>query len=151
MGSLWGRFGVTLSLLGGTWEALGVHWELVGTSLGMFWGLKVLFGGLWRDLGRALGAYKQGTLIFASETKARATKQHKRRGRKEGAGRVQGGCEEGAGRVRGGCKEGVSMGRKESGSRQGPLEDIKKKRLKKTSTDLTRSEPKARRIFIGVT
>ena len=70
MGSLWGRFGVTLSLLGGTWEALGVHWELVGTSLGMFWGLEVLFGGLWRDLGRALGAYKQGTLIFASETKA---------------------------------------------------------------------------------
>ena len=39
------------------------------------------------------------------------------------------------------------MGRKESGSRQVPLEDIKKKRLKKTSTDLTRSEPKARRII----
>ena len=117
MGSLWGRFGVTLSLLGGTWEALGVHWELVGTSLGMFWGLKVLFGGLWRDLGRALGAYKQGTLIFASETKASATKKQTRVG-----------CREGAGRVQGGCKEGVSMGRKESGSRQVPLETIKKKR-----------------------
>ena len=99
MGSLWGRFGVTLSLLGGTWEALGVHWELVGTSLGMFWGLKVLFGGLWRDLGRALGAYKQGTLIFASETKGRATKTQARVCRREGARRVQGGREEGAGRV----------------------------------------------------
>ena len=42
------------------------------------------------------------------------------------------------------------MGRKESGSRQGPLEDIKKKRLKKTSTDLTRSGPKARRIRIRI-
>ncbi len=41
--------------LGGTWEAPGAHWELVGTSLGVFWGLKVFFGGLWRDLGRALG------------------------------------------------------------------------------------------------
>ena len=98
MGSLWGRFGVTLSLLGGTWEALGVHWELVGTSLGMFWGLKVLFGGLWRDLGRALGAYKQGTFIFASETKASATKTQMRKRCEEGARRVQGGCEEGAGR-----------------------------------------------------
>ena len=96
MGSLWGRFGVTLSLLGGTWEALGVHWELVGTSLGMFWGLKVLFGGLWKDLGRALGAYKQETLIFASETKASATKKQWRRGREESARRLQGGCEEGA-------------------------------------------------------
>ena len=96
MGSLWGRFGVTLSLLGGTWEALGVHWELVGTSLGMFWGLKVLFGGLWRDLGRALGAYKQETLIFASETKGRATKTQTRGGCEEGARRVQGGCREGA-------------------------------------------------------
>ena len=106
MESPWGRFGVTLSLLGGTWEALGVHWELVGTSLGMFWGLKVLFGGLWRDLGRALGAYKQGTLIFASETKASATKKQTRRGCEEGAGRVRGACRERAGRVQGGCNEG---------------------------------------------
>ena len=56
IGVTWGHFGVTLRSLGGTWEALGAHWELVGTSLGVFWGLKVLFGGLWRDLGRALGA-----------------------------------------------------------------------------------------------
>ena len=52
----WGHVGVTLRSLGGTREALGAHWELVGTSLGVFWGLKVLCGGLWRDLGRALGA-----------------------------------------------------------------------------------------------
>ena len=96
MGSLWGRFGVTLSLLGGTWEALEVHWELVGTSLGMFWGLKVLFGGLWRDLAMALGAYKQGTLIFASETKASATKKQTGRGCEDTARRVQGGCRESA-------------------------------------------------------
>ena len=112
-GSLWGRFGVTLSILGGTlgssWSPLGAR----GTSLGMFWGLKVLFGGLWRDLGRALGAYKQGTLIFARETKASATKKQTRRG-----------CKEGAGRVQGGCKEGGSMGRKESGRRQVPLETL---------------------------
>ena len=56
IGVTWGHFGVTLKPLGGTWGALGAHWELVGTSLGVFWGLKVLFGGLWRDLGRALGA-----------------------------------------------------------------------------------------------
>ena len=62
----------------------------------MVWGLKVLFGALWRDLGRALGAYKQGTLIFASETKARTTKQHKGRACEEGARRVQGGGEYGS-------------------------------------------------------
>ena len=73
----------------------------------MFWGLKMLFGGLWRDLGRALGAYKQGTLIFASETKASATKKQTRVGCREGAGRVRGGCKEGAGRVQGGCREGA--------------------------------------------
>ena len=72
-------------------------------------------------------------------------------GGREGARRVQGGCKEGARRVQGGCEEGVSMGRKESGSGQVPLEDIKKKRLKKTSTDLTRSGPKARRIRIRIT
>ena len=96
MGSLWGRFGVTLSLLGGTWEALGGHWELVGTSLGVFRGLKVFFGTLWKDLGRALEAYKQETFIFATETKGRATKTQTRRGCKWGASGVQVGCKEGA-------------------------------------------------------
>ena len=101
IGVTWGHFGVTLRSLGGTWEALGAHWELVGTSLGVFWGLKVLFGGLWRDLGRALGSKNRKHSYFDKKTNAT--------------------------RVRGGCKEGVSMGRKESGSRQVPLEDIKKK------------------------
>ena len=45
-------FGVTLSLLGGTWEALGAHWELDGTSLGGFW---CHFGELWGSLCGALG------------------------------------------------------------------------------------------------
>ena len=76
-----------------------------------------LLGGLWGELGKVSEAYKQGTLIFASETKASATKKQTR-----------GGCKEGARRVQGGCEEGVSMGRKESGSRQVPLETIKKKR-----------------------
>ena len=62
----------------------------------MFWGLKVLFGGLWRDLGRASGAYKRGTLIFASETKASGTKKQTRRGCREDAGRVKGGGEYGS-------------------------------------------------------
>ena len=117
LGLLWGHFGATLKLLGGTWGALGDHWELDGTFLGGFWCLEGLLGGPWGELGRVLEAYKQETLIFASETKGRATKTQTRVGRKEGARRVQGGCE-----------EGVSMCRKESGSRQVPLETIKKKR-----------------------
>ena len=132
MGSPWGHFGVTLKLLGGTWGALGDHWELDGTFLGGFWCLEGLLGGPWGELGRVLEAYTQETLIFASETKGRATKTQTRVGRKEGARRVQGGCKEGAGRVQGGCKEGVSMGRKESGSRQVPLETptIKEEEIK---------------------
>ena len=47
------------------------------------------------------------TLIFASETKASATKKQTRRRCGEGARRVQGGCREGAGRVQGGCEEGA--------------------------------------------
>ena len=92
MGSLWGRFGVTLSLLGGTWEALGVHWELVGTSLGMFWGLKVLFGGLWRDLGRALGLTNREHSYLRVKRRPRRPKNK----RGEGAGKVQGGGEYGS-------------------------------------------------------
>ena len=85
MGSLWGRFGVTLSLLGGTWEALGVHWELVGTSLGMFWGLKVFFGGLWRPTNR------KHAYLRVKRRVARPKRKHD-----EAARRVQGGCREGA-------------------------------------------------------
>ena len=46
-----GHLGATLKLLGGTWGALGDHWELVGASLGVFWGLKLV----WR---RCIGAYE---------------------------------------------------------------------------------------------
>ena len=42
-GLLWGHFGVTLKLLGGTWGALGDHWELGGTFLGGFWGIEVVW------------------------------------------------------------------------------------------------------------
>ena len=106
MGILWGHIGATLKLLGGIWGALGDHWELDGTFLGGFWCLEGLLGGPWGELGRVLEAYKQETLIFASETKGRATKTQTRVGREEGAGRVQGGCKEGARRVRGGGEYG---------------------------------------------
>ena len=71
-----------------------------------------------------IGAYKQGTLIFASETKASATKKQTRKGCKEGARRVQGGCEEGAGRVRGGCEKVILH-------LEGSLGDISKEEKKK--------------------
>ena len=48
---LWGYFGVTLRLLGGIWGALEDHWELVGASLGEFWGLEMV----WR---KYTGAYE---------------------------------------------------------------------------------------------
>ena len=96
MGSPWGHLGATLKLLGGTWGALGDHWELDGTFLGGFWCLEGLLGGPWGELGRVLEAYKQETLIFASETKGRATKTQTRRGRDDGASGVQGGCEDGS-------------------------------------------------------
>ena len=96
LGLLWGHFGATLKLLGGTWGALGDHWELDGTFLGGFWCLEGLLGGPWGELGRVLEAYKQETLIFASETKGRATKTQTRGGCREGARRVQGGGEYGS-------------------------------------------------------
>ena len=123
LGLLWGHFGATLKLLGGTWGALGDHWELDGTFLGGFWCLEGLLGGPWGELGRVLEAYKQETLIFASETKGRATKTQTRVGRREGARRVQGGCKEAARRVQGGCKEGAA---KQLGIGSAPR-DIKKK------------------------
>ena len=65
--------------------------------MGHFWGaFEGLLGGLWGELGRVLEAYKQEILIFASETKGRATKTQTRVGRREGARRVRGGCKEGA-------------------------------------------------------
>ena len=115
LGLLWGHFGVTLRLLGGTWGALGDHWELDGTFLGGFWCLEGLLGGPWGELGRVLEAYKQETLIFASETKGRATKTQTRVCRREGARRVQGGCREGARRVQGGGEYG-SKGKWKSAS-----------------------------------
>ena len=51
LGLLWGHFGATLKLLGGTWGALGDHWELGGAFSGVFWALKVV----WR---RCIGAYE---------------------------------------------------------------------------------------------
>ena len=98
LGLLWGHFGATLKLLEGTWGALGDHWELDGTFLGGFWCLEGLLGGPWGELGRVLEAYKQETLIFASETKGRATKTQTRGGRGEVASGVQGECGESAGR-----------------------------------------------------
>ena len=68
LGLLWGHLEATLKLLGGTWGALGDHWELDGTFLGGLWCLGGLLGGPWGELGRVLEAYKQETLIFASET-----------------------------------------------------------------------------------
>ena len=106
LGLLWGHFGATLKLLGGTWGALGDHWELDVTFLGGFWCLEGLLGGPWGELGRVLEAYKQETLIFASETKGRATKTQTRGGRKEVARRSRGGCKWGARRVRGGGEYG---------------------------------------------
>ena len=115
LGLLWSHFGATLKLLGGTWGALGGHWELGGTFLGGFWCLEGLFGGPWGDLGRALGAYKQETLIFATVTKRRATKMQTRGGRRPGAGRVQAGRRQGARRVQGGGEYG-SKGKWKSAS-----------------------------------
>ena len=96
LGLLWGHFGATLKLLGGTWGALGDHWELDGTFLGSFWCLEGLLGGPWGELGRVLEAYKQETLIFASGTKGRATKTQTRGGREEDARRSRVGCRESA-------------------------------------------------------
>ena len=102
LGLLWGHFGATLKLLGGTWGALGDHWELDGTFLGGFWCLEGLLGGPWGELGRVLEAYKQETLIFVSETKGRDQNAN--------AIRSQGGCNEGARKVQGGCREGARRG-----------------------------------------
>ena len=74
--------------------------KILGNYFDRLWGcFGVLRGSLenWGELGRALEAYKQETLIFASETKGRATKTQTRVGRREGARRVQ----EGARRVQG--------------------------------------------------
>ena len=56
-GVLWGHFGVTLTILGGTWRALGDHWELVGTSLGVFWGLKWFGGGILGHMRATVGHF----------------------------------------------------------------------------------------------
>ena len=109
LGLLWGHFGATLKLLGGTWGALGDHWELDGTFLGGFWCLEGLLGGPWGELGRVLELISRRHSFLRVKRRVARPK----RKREEGARRVQGGCEEGARRVQGGCEERSSRGRKE--------------------------------------
>ena len=101
------QFYVTLASLCVTLASLWVTLASLCVTLVSFWGQRGATGRSERSSG---------------------DQSEKRSQCKGGARRVQGGCREGARRVQGEIKEGVSMGRKESGSRQVPLETIKKKR-----------------------